>query len=209
MIPNRLPSPALHSLYCGELCRFPSHQTWLLLSDTSLDPQHPHTEAWGSPSLPCGFHWVLFLLPALSITTLVPHPSRAVEQFHNPTRSKTSAGRPRTNPSTHKTPKESQGLVMPPQRPRSSQSPQEPQHTAPVPAEALGRGSALEPTCEAQQLSVPRRAERKPSLSWEHQICCDSLSSTGTSALTSQAKHKDQLLPRFTAQPQGLGQYPW
>lgn len=114
MVPNRLPNTStFHN--CVGLYRFPRHQTWLFLSDMSLDPQHLHIQPWGSPSLPYDFYWgpscgnLSFSQPALSQLQSDTH----TELCHNstiPYGSRLQQGLcyiswPRTNPNAHETQK--------------------------------------------------------------------------------------------------------
>lgn len=126
-----------------------------------------HTHSHGRvPVLPVAFTGVLSLFPAFSITTPVPHPPRAPEQFHNPMWIKTSAGRPRTNPSAHKTPKsQRQGFVIPPHRSMSSQSPSKSPSTQDQHLLQPWAGDLL-----WRPRVKPSRAEMKPSLSREEQV---------------------------------------
>lgn len=59
----------------------------------SVQVSNIYTHSHGQlPVFSVAFTEILFLFPAFSFTTPVPHPSRAPEQFHSPTWIKTSAG---------------------------------------------------------------------------------------------------------------------
>lgn len=128
MVPVRLLTTTFHS--CVGLFWFPSYLTGLFLSDVSLDPQHLHTQPWGSPRLPYDFYGGSSGV-SLSFSHLLYHsssPTLIQRSITTPHGSRPQQGLcyilwPRTTPSAHQTQKYPQSLVRP--RPVSSQSPKD------------------------------------------------------------------------------------